>query len=378
MKKKVLSAAALAILSTSFAGGVSANSYIVQKGDTLSHIAIKHQTSISELKRLNQLNSDRIYINQTLLVSQTGNAGQAVPAPAQVPINSTVSASPVKTYTIVSGDTLSKIANRHGISLSDLMAWNNITSHLIYPGDVVKVSNPSGSGAGIGAAPGPSVGGSGAAAGAPVVITPESAPAPAPSVPSAVSAEYTVISGDTLSHIAKKYNTTVQNLKSSNNLRSDLIYVGQRLKVTEQAPIQTGTPAPIPVSDSSAYNQGASFSAASLINQAKSLIGIPYVWGGTSISGFDCSGFIYYAFKQADKSISRLSAAGYYDRSYYVNTPLPGDLVFFENTYKKGISHLGIYIGNNEFIHADSSGVRITNLDNSYYKSHFDGFKRFY
>ena len=115
-----------------------------------------------------------------------------------------------------------------------------------------------------------------------------------------------------------------------------------------------------------------------LIAESKKLIGIKYVFGGTTINGFDCSGFIYYAFNKAGHKIGRYSAAGYYDRSYYVNTPKPGDLVFFENTYKKGISHLGIYIGNNQFINADNSGVRIVSLDNSYYKKHFSAFKRLY
>ena len=78
------------------------------------------------------------------------------------------------------------------------------------------------------------------------------------------------------------------------------------------------------------------------------------------------------------KSVKRLSSEGYYSRSYYVNSPQPGDLVFFENAYKKGISHLGIYIGNNEFIHAGDNGVQVTSLSNSYWKSKFDGFKRFY
>jgi len=77
--------------------------------------------------------------------------------------------------------------------------------------------------------------------------------------------------------------------------------------------------------------------------------------------------------------ISRLSTDGYYNRSFYVNKPQVGDLVFFSGTYRAGISHMGIYVGNNQFIHAGSStGVTVTSLDNSYWKSHFEGFKRFY
>ena len=83
-------------------------------------------------------------------------------------------------------------------------------------------------------------------------------------------------------------------------------------------------------------------------------------------------------FNQSGIKISRLSTDGYYDRSYYVDEPQPGDLVFFRNTYRQGISHMGIYLGNGDFIHAGEDGVKIANVNNSYWKSKFDGYKKFY
>jgi len=162
----------------------------------------------------------------------------------------------------------------------------------------------------------------------------------------------------------------VQTLKSLNNLKSDMIYVGQTLKVTGKTTSAVApTPAPTQTSDI----------GASMVSTAKSLLGIPYVWGGSTKSGFDCSGFIYYVANQAGINIGRYSAAGFYDRSYYVNSPKSGDLVFFENTYKSGISHMGIYLGDNQFIHADEAhGIMISNLKSTYYTSHFAAFKRFY
>jgi cell wall-associated NlpC family hydrolase len=116
-----------------------------------------------------------------------------------------------------------------------------------------------------------------------------------------------------------------------------------------------------------------------VIQEAKKVMGVPYVWGGTTENGFDCSGFVYYVFNKAGFSTSRYTAAGFYNRSYAVNQPQPGDLVFFINTYKEGISHVGIYLGNNQFIHADlKRGIAITSLSNSYFKAHFGGFKRLY
>ncbi|GAB3042026.1 hypothetical protein GCM10027286_00010 [Virgibacillus ainsalahensis] len=118
-----------------------------------------------------------------------------------------------------------------------------------------------------------------------------------------------------------------------------------------------------------------------LISSAKSQMGTPYTWGGTSTSGFDCSGFIYWAYKQAGKDdIKRTSTDGYYNRSYTVNNPQVGDLVFFEGTYRAGISHMGIYLGGGKFIHAGSStGVTISDVNDPYYwGKHFHSYKRLY
>ena len=349
LKKKVATTAAIAILSTAFASGVSANTYTVQKGDSLSRIAITYNISVAELKRLNQLNSDLIRVQQTLRVSESSS----VTAPTNV---KPVAVVKVKTYTVVSGDSLSKIASRFSITVANLMAWNNLKSSVIHPGQVLKVANPT------------------------TPVTPKAPTTPTNPVkpttpvapPQVTITEYVVKSGDTLSKIGLQFKTTVAEIKALNKLRSDIIYVGQKLKVTAKVtnPSPT-TPAPekptVPEYDPSA-----------LVESAKALVGIPYVWGGASLSGFDCSGYIYYVYNQNGKKLPRVNAQGYYDRSYYVDTPQPGDLIFFENTYKQGISHLGIYIGNNQFTHADSSGVRITDVSNGYYQKHFVGYKRFY
>ena len=97
-----------------------------------------------------------------------------------------------------------------------------------------------------------------------------------------------------------------------------------------------------------------------------------------STRGFDCSGFIYYVYNQAGVSIPRTNAKGFDARSYEVSKPQVGDLVFFKNTYTAGISHVGIYIGNNQFLHAGGDRVQVTSLSDSYWSKHFDSFKRLY
>jgi peptidoglycan DL-endopeptidase LytE len=302
LKKTIIAVTTAALVSSLAVSSADAATYRVQSGDSLSVIAYKYDTSVTNLKNWNNLTSDMIYVNQVLEVS----------APTT---------SSAKTYTVQSGDYLSKIGQEFDVYVAELKKWNNLTSDVIYPGQVLNVSG--------------------------TISTPQPAP---------TTGTYTVQSGDTLSHIAVKYDTTVSRIKSWNGLTSDTIYVGQKLKVgssTTEAPSST------------------------VMDIAKKFIGSPYAWGGTSPSGFDCSGFIYYVFNQAGTSISRTNTAGYFSRSTAISNPKPGDLVFFKNTYKAGISHMGIYVGNGEFIHASDSGVVVTKLSNSYWSPRFAGYRTF-
>ena len=247
MKKKVLSIAATAVLSSSiFAGAASAATVTVAKGDSLWKLADKYNTTIAAIKKENNLTSDTIYIGQTLKIGE----------------NTTTSTS-TKKYTVKSGDSLWKIANSYGTTVAKLKSWNNLTSDTIYVGQVLIVSKSTGS--------------------------------------------------------------------------TDNKSEAERMVAT-----------------------------------ARSLIGTPYLWGGTTPSGFDCSGFIYYIVKQERPSFTRTNTAGYYSSMKKVSTPSVGDFVFFE-TYTSGASHMGIYVGNNKFIHAGSSGVVEADMTSSYWKPKYLG-----
>ena len=113
------------------------------------------------------------------------------------------------------------------------------------------------------------------------------------------------------------------------------------------------------------------------VEQALPLLDTPYSWGGVTTAGFDCSGFIYYVFKTSGLDMTRTDTIGLYDKSFYVDKPMPGDLIFFENTYRSGISHAGIYLGDGNFIHAGSVKVEISSIELSYWKEKIVGFKRF-
>lgn len=123
-------------------------------------------------------------------------------------------------------------------------------------------------------------------------------------------------------------------------------------------------------------NRG-SASSSEVVNYAYNFLGRPYVYGASGPNAFDCSGLTSYVFRQFGVSLPRTSSSQFGVGMRVSRSDLqPGDLVFF-NTYSS-ISHVGIYIGGGEFIHASSTGkpVMISSLSEGYYNSRFAGARR--
>jgi cell wall-associated NlpC family hydrolase len=119
--------------------------------------------------------------------------------------------------------------------------------------------------------------------------------------------------------------------------------------------------------------------ASDLISTAKEQIGVRYSWGGTSRGGFDCSGFVQFVFSKHGVSLPRTSISQSGTGSKVAKSDLiPGDLVFFATRGGSRVSHVGIYIGNGNFIHASSGGghVRIDALSKDYYAKRYVGARR--
>jgi cell wall-associated NlpC family hydrolase len=115
--------------------------------------------------------------------------------------------------------------------------------------------------------------------------------------------------------------------------------------------------------------------AQELTRSAMHYLGVPYVFGGTSSSGFDCSGFVQHVFAMLGIGLPRTADAQFDVGRPALGGPRAGDLVFFD-TYG-GVSHVGIYLGQGKFVHASSShGVMVSHLSESYWASRYVGAKR--
>jgi len=129
-----------------------------------------------------------------------------------------------------------------------------------------------------------------------------------------------------------------------------------------------------------ANTEGASRTGRKVVHVAQRYEGARYKWGGASPKGFDCSGFTWYVFKKAtDMDIGRgVEEQWRHGHSVTHGKWQPGDLVFFKNTFERGLSHVGIFIRKDKFIHAENekTGVVISSLESDYYSKHYAGARR--
>lgn len=342
------------------------STYTVKAGDSLSLIASKQKTSVAAIKSLNKLSSDMIYVGQTLKLKNKAVV-QVKSTTTKTTIKKTAATSKkatsastkkTSTYRVSSGDSLSKIASQYGTTVDSIKKLNNLSSNLIFVGQTLKLSGSTVT----------------KVASTTTKKTTTNNKATKKTSTKKATGTYVVVSGDSLGKIAGQHGISVTTLKELNNLSSNLIFVGQKLKVTGSTITQVSSKT-TSNSSTQTFSDDAeiSYTTSKVLQVAQKYLGVPYRFGGTTPSGFDCSGYIYYVYKEAGLDLgSRKTAAGYAALTTTVTNPQVGDLVFFQGTYsgmQGRISHVGIYLGNGKFLSALSKGIGVSDL--KYWKDSF-------
>lgn len=288
-------------------------------------------------------------------------------------------------YTIKKGDSLYKISKKYKIGIEEIKKANNLKTKKLTPGKELTI--PIAENLNVDS---PEV----IAENAPVQLKAD-IPVITNAIQPHITSEprtYKVKKGDSLWSIAKKNSLRVADLKKLNHLKSRKLKLGQVL-VLEKEPVETlaktGTPLVIRAETAAKYAEQLkeiSSSAESdysetkdfLISIAQNTLGIPYKFGASSFKATDCSGYVKMVFNLIGMDLPRSAREQFKVGQSVEREDLSiGDLVFFK-TYAPFPSHVGIYLGNNLFVHASSYAKKVTidSLNLPYYFKRFIGAKR--
>jgi cell wall-associated NlpC family hydrolase len=358
---------------------VSGVLHTVAEGESLRRLAAAYEVDMATIVGANDFggNPDVVLPGTKVVIpgatpalpgrtSGVAQAGEPEQTAATIGVRNTVTpprAVPsTRTYAVERGDTLGSIAATFGVDVETILSSNGIGDpDTIKPGVELRILPVKG-------------------------------------------LEYAIQPGETLADIAWKYQVDLGLLLDYNDLDNpDVIRVGNKLIVpgarlradAQTAPppsapiVRPGGPAVAPAAPAPAPKPAAPAPAAprnvvgpggaNVVANAMKYMGYRYVFGGTSPAGFDCSGFVYYIHNATGNRVGRGMWQQYNGGNHIpMNSLVPGDTVFFANTYMPGLSHNGIYIGNGQFIHASdpSSGVTISSMSTAYWSSRYVGATR--
>ena len=374
---------------------VSGTLHTVVEGDTVIDLAERYGLIPEEIIAVNRLEEPYlIFPGQKLVIPEVpAEARQQPTAPEPQPL-----AKPLQplTHDVAAGDTASAIAARFGVSLASLLAANDLEAtqplrvgqtltvpppgtalHLVKEGDTVTaVAAKYGASAlaiiqanaltepyhlQIGrlvVVPGgtPPVRALATPTRTPPPATPTATPRPAPTSAASPAAGTSP---------RPKPESRPQSAEATATAPPPTAKAEPTATVTPLPP--TPTPAPPP--------RERAVSGSQVVGIAMRYLGYRYVWGGTTPQpGFDCSGFVMYVLRQAGVPVPRDLWGQLNSGPRVARSALrPGDLVFFQNTYRAGLSHDGIYIGDGQFVHAasENTGVIVTRLDHPYWNARY-------
>lgn len=203
---------------------------------------------------------------------------------------------------------------------------------------------------------------------------------------------YKVKAGDTVQKIARKFNTSVKNIRRLNNMKNDFLREGQKLfvglreKVIEIPYIdENGIREEVCLlketltTNEEEAEQSMKIISEKIVEVALKYIGLPYKYGGETLWGIDCSAFVRRVWGFFGLELPRTSKEQFLcGEKTNLSDLQPGDLVFFRRRGRKNVSHVGIYIGDNKFVHASGSehSVTVSDLAQEYYTKYFKGARR--
>jgi peptidoglycan DL-endopeptidase LytE len=338
-------------------------SYTVRKGDTLSGIAHRYKVSVRAIRRINKGAAKRLRPGLRIAIPvKNGTVGKGVDKVAETeetvlngkPVPGEYSNGNLKSvrqtasdlfHTVKKGDSLSSIARKYSVTVADLKELNGLRTSKLKRGQKLLI-RPAG------------------------------------------PRTYIVRRGDNLWKIARKFNIDPEDLMEINEMETSVVKVGQKLYLQETVDDSSAAEAYAgmiekntdeDVNGVSEPKEAAGEPAPGrLVAFARKLLNIPYKFGGNSILGIDCSAYVKKVYGFLGIDLPRTAREQFNSGEPIDKDQLSvGDLVFFR-TYASFPSHVGIYIGNNLFIHASSKGrkVTISSLETPYFLKRFIGAKR--
>ncbi|QER68402.1 DUF1175 family protein [Paucilactobacillus nenjiangensis] len=356
----------------------NADTVTVKAGDTIWDFAQKYGVSVSDIEANNahvqKVNSsvDLIYAGQTLNISAgstTAPVSSAAVATSTATASSASALNSDSTYTVKSGDSISSIASKYGVSADVLVSNNNIdNSNLIYVGQVLNLSTTAIAASSAVASSAPAAESAAPVASSAVVESDTAAESAAPVESDSTVASSAVVESDTSADTTATDSVSEAPASTYTESTSTADTTNYDTAAVDNSSSQTST--------TTTTNTNSDLQSGSVVSLAVKLAnaGIPYVWGGSSLSGMDCSGLVAYVFQNAEgKSLAHYTVSLESEVTQKsVSDAQPGDLLFWGNhgsTY-----HVAIYIGNGQFVAAPEPGenVQVQSIS-SYFMPSFAG-----
>lgn len=339
----------------------TAQYHYVKKGETLHSIARRYGTTVYELKKLNNLKSSVIRPKQKLVVKKAEESKATKENEISKKENKTLAKANVSpgnyetvSYTVKKGDTLEKISRQYGVSVASIKKTNGLKSSLIKAGQTLKVNVPK---------KGPVI---------PDITTPQ------PIVgTSSEKIYYRVKKGDTLESIAQEFSITPEQLKEANLISEDSIKEGITLVIPSVSVVEENIPLKEQENTEPETVREAKTLRDIVLKESFNFLNMPYRLGGSGKGYIDCSTLVKRVYEKVGIKLPNTSYQQFKEGEPVQKEEIEeGDLVFF---YRRGsVGHVGIYIGDNLFIHASSNEKKVTiaSLENSYFKRNFAGARR--